>query len=111
MKIAGLSEIVGHSSYTRERKRLGNKANKLTSIGIKKVINRAIWTQGLRKKLKEAKKRHAYATIHSYRKWFKAKCEVGGIKPINKAKLLSHSIGISNSYYGPREKEIFCMIT
>ncbi len=30
---------------------------KLTSIGIKKLINRAIWAQGLRKKLEKGKKR------------------------------------------------------
>jgi hypothetical protein len=87
-------------------KGLVTSPNKLTSIGIKKLVNRAIWTQGLRKKLEEGKKRHPYAAIHSYRKWFKTKCEIGGMKPINIEKLLSHSIGISNSYYRPSEKDI-----
>jgi hypothetical protein len=32
------------------------KPNKLPQIGIKKIINRAIWAQGLRKKLEVGKK-------------------------------------------------------
>jgi hypothetical protein len=66
------------------------KPHKLTSAGIKRLINRAIWAQGLRKKLDNGKKKHAIA----------------GMKPINIEKLLSHSIGISNSYYRPTENEL-----
>src|SRR6185312_14193402 len=80
--------------------------NKLTSIGIKKLVNRAIWAQGLRKKLENGKKRHPFQAIHCFRKVFKSRCEIGGMKPINVEKLLSHSIGISNSYYRPTENEL-----
>jgi integrase len=80
--------------------------DKLTSAGIKRLINRAIWAQGLRKKLDNGKKRHPFQAIHCYRKWFKTRCEIAGMKPINIEKLLSHSIGISNSYYRPTEKEL-----
>jgi integrase len=82
------------------------KPNKLATIGIKKLINRAIWAQGLRKKLEGGKKRHPFQAIHCYRKWFKTRCEIAGMKPINIEKLLSHSIGISNSYYRPTENEL-----
>jgi hypothetical protein len=82
------------------------KPNKLAQIGIKKLINRAIWAQGLRKKLENGKKRHPFQAIHCYRKWFKTRCEIAGMKPINIEKLLSHSIGISNSYYRPTETEL-----
>jgi len=82
------------------------KPNKLAQIGIKKLINRAIWAQGLRKKLEGGKKRHPFQAIHCYRKWFKTRCEIAGMKPINIEKLLSHSIGISNSYYRPTENEL-----
>jgi hypothetical protein len=82
------------------------KPNKLSQIGIKKLINRAIWAQGLRKKLENGKKRHPFQAIHCYRKWFKTRCEIAGMKPINIEKLLSHSIGISNSYYRPTENEL-----
>jgi integrase len=82
------------------------KPNRLAQIGIKKLINRAMWAQGLRKKLEVGKKRHPFQAIHCYRKVFKSRCEIGGMKPINVEKLLSHSIGISNSYYRPTENEL-----
>lgn len=87
-------------------KGLVSKPNKLTSIGIKKLVNRAIWAQGLRKKLENGKKRHPFQAIHCYRKWYKTRCEMGGMKPINIEMLLSHSVGISNSYYKPTENEL-----
>jgi hypothetical protein len=79
---------------------------KLTSLGIKRLMERAIWAQGLRKKLEPGKKRHPYQANHSLRKWFKTRCEIGGMKPINVATLLSHSVGVSNSYYRPTETEL-----
>jgi hypothetical protein len=82
------------------------KPKKLASSGIKRLIERAIWAQGLRKKLEIGKKRHQFQAIHSFRKWFKTRCEIAGMKPINIEKLLSHSIGISNSYYRPTENEL-----
>ncbi len=87
-------------------KGLVTKPNKLTSIGIKKLINRAIWAQGLRKKLENGKKRHPFQAIHCYRKWFKTRCEIAGMKPINCEILLSHNVGISSSYYKPTEREL-----
>jgi integrase len=82
------------------------KPDRLATIGIKKLINRAIWAQGLRKKLENGKKRHPFQAIHCYRKWFKTRCEIAGMKPINIEILLSHNVGISNSYYKPTESEI-----
>ena len=77
-------------------KGLITKPKKLASIGIKKLINRAIWAQGLRTKLENGKKRHPFQAIHCYRKWFKTRCEMAGMKPINVEILLSHNVGISN---------------
>jgi len=82
------------------------KPKKLAASGIKRLIERAIWAQGLRKKLENGKKRHPFQACHSNRKVFKSRCEIGGMKPINVEKLLSHSIGISNSYYRPTENEL-----
>jgi len=87
-------------------KGLVTKPNKLTSIGIKKLVNRAIWAQGLRKKLENGKKRHEWQAIHCYRKWYKTRCEMAGMKPINVEILLSHNVGISNSYYKPTENDL-----
>jgi hypothetical protein len=93
---------------TRVAKRRGMVTNpkKLAIIGIKKLVERAIWAQGLRKKLEDGKKRYPFQAIHCFRKWFKTRCEIAGMKPINIEKLLSHSIGISNSYYRPTENEL-----
>lgn len=82
------------------------KPKKLASTGVKRLVERAIWAQGLRKKLENGKKRHPYSALHSLRKWFKTRCEIGGMKPINIEILLSHSVGISNSYYRPTETEL-----
>jgi hypothetical protein len=42
-----------------------------TSIGVKRLMERAIWAQGLREKLDAGKKRHPFSTNHSLRKYFK----------------------------------------
>jgi hypothetical protein len=69
-------------------------------------MERALWGQGIRTKLNEGKKRHEFQVDHGYRKFFKTRCELGGMKPINIEKLLSHSIGISDSYYRATEGEL-----
>jgi len=43
---------------------------------------------------------------HSLRKWFKTRCEIAGMKPINIEKLMNHSTGISDSYYRATEQEL-----
>ena len=85
---------------------LVTKPKKLASLGVKRLMERAIWAQGLRKKLEPGKKRHPYQANHSLRKWFKTRCEIAGMKPINIEKLMNHSIGISNSYYRATENEV-----
>jgi hypothetical protein len=85
---------------------LVTKPKKLSSLGIKRLMERAIWAQGLRKKLEPGKKRHPYQANHSLRKWFKTRCEIAGMKPINIEKLMNHSTGISDSYYRATEQEI-----
>jgi hypothetical protein len=56
---------------------------KLKSTGVKRIIEDALWTQLLRKKLGDGKKRHKFQSNHGYRKWFKTRCEIAGMKPIN----------------------------
>ena len=65
-----------------------------------------LWGQGVRTKSNEGKKRHEFQVDHGYRKFFKTRCELGGMKPINIEKLLSHSTGISDSYYTATEQEL-----
>ena len=79
---------------------------KLSSLGVKRLMERAIWAQGLRTKLEPGKKRHPYQANHSLRKWFKTRCEIAGMKPINIEKLMNHSCGISDAYYRATENEL-----
>ena len=80
---------------------------KLKAAGVKRVVEDALWTQGIRTKLEANKKRHEFQSDHGFRKWFKTRCEIAGMKPINIEKLMGHSTGISDSYYRPTEDEIF----
>jgi hypothetical protein len=79
---------------------------KLTSIGVKRLMERAIWAQGLRKELEAGRKRHPFPTNHSLRKYFKTRCELAGMKPIPIENLMGHSTGISDSYYRPTENDL-----
>ncbi len=60
---------------------------KLKSSGVKRLMEDALWTQGLRKKLEEGKRRHEFQTDHGLRKWFKTRCELSRMQAINITKL------------------------
>jgi integrase len=83
-----------------------NTAKKLSSVGIKRLVERALWSQNLRTKNKPESKRYEFQTDHGFRKFFKTRCELGGMKPINIEKLMGHSTGISDSYYRATENEL-----
>jgi integrase len=79
---------------------------KLKSAGVKRLMEDALWAQGLRAKLELGKRRHEFQTDHGFRKWFKTRCELAGMKPINIEKLMNHSTGISDSYYRATENDV-----
>jgi integrase len=79
---------------------------KLKHLGVKSLVERALRAQGIRTKLEEGKKRYPFQTDHGFRKYFKTRCEMGGMKSINIEGLMNHSTGVSDSYYRPQEKEI-----
>jgi len=79
---------------------------KLKSSGIKRLIERSLWTQGIRKKSDINRKRYEFQTDHGFRKWFKTRCELSGMRSINIEKLMGHSVGISDSYYRATESEL-----
>jgi integrase len=74
----------------------------MTPHAVRQYYNRLLFSIGIRN---EKKRRHDFS-VHGFRKWFKTRCEMGGMKPINVETLLNHSTGISDSYYRPREEEI-----
>lgn len=76
---------------------LVTRPKKLSSLGVKRLMERAIWAQGLRVKLEPGKRRHPFQANHSLRKWLKTRCEIAGMKPINIEVLLNHSTGVSDA--------------
>lgn len=85
---------------------LAIEPKKLKSSGVKRLMEDALWTQRLRSNLEPGKRRHEFQTDHGFRKWFKTRCEIAGVKPINIEKLMGHSVGISDSYYRATEDEL-----
>ena len=79
---------------------------RLKSTGIKRLIERALWAQGIRSKLNTNKRRHEFQADHGFRKWFKTRCESAGMRSINIETLMGHSLGLSDSYYRPTQEEI-----
>jgi hypothetical protein len=90
----------------KEEKGRINEPIKLQSIGVKRLVERALWAQGIRTVLERGKKRHEFQTDHGFRKWYKTQCEMSGMKPINIEKLMGHSLGMSDSYYRATQDEI-----
>jgi len=79
---------------------------KLESLGVKRIMETALWTQGLRHKLEPGKKRHEFQADHGLRKLFKTRCELSGMMPINIEILMGHSVGLSDSYYRATERDL-----
>ena len=69
-------------------------------LAVRLYYNRLLFSIGLRS---EKKRRHDFSVFMASGKWYKTRCEIGGMKPVNVETLLNHSIGISDSYYRPRE--------
>jgi hypothetical protein len=74
----------------------------MTAPSVRQYYNRLLFSIGIRN---ERKRRHEFS-VHGFRKFFKTKAEIGGMKPINVETLMGHSIGISDSYYRPTENEL-----
>jgi hypothetical protein len=77
----------------------------LKSTGVKRLIERALWAQGLRKQLEEGRKRHEFAADHGFRKFFKSQCEKC-MKSLHVELLMGHSLGLGDNYYRPSEEEM-----
>ena len=74
----------------------------MTGATIRVYYNRLFYECGFRT---SPKRRHEF-TVHGFRKWFKTRCENAGVKPIITELLMGHSVGISDSYYRPTEKDL-----
>src|SRR5215213_512483 len=84
-----------------------NIPRKKKSSGIKRLIENAWYSQGLRKPLEEGKTRHEFQAVHGFRKFYKTRCELAGMKPSIIEVSMGHSLGgVSDSYFRPRDEEI-----
>lgn len=84
---------------------LATNPKKLKSSGIKRLLERALWEQGIRQPLKGGAKRHEWKAAHGFRKFYKSRAEQI-MKSINVEITMGHDIGISASYYKPTESAL-----
>jgi hypothetical protein len=84
---------------------LATNPKKLKSSGIKRLLERSLWEQGIRQPLKDGEKRHEWKAAHGFRKFYKSRSEQV-MKPINVEITMGHDIGLSASYYKPTEREV-----
>jgi integrase len=84
---------------------LATAPKKLKSGGLKRLLERALWEQGIRQSLAYGKRRHEWKAAHGFRKFYKTHAEQV-MKPINVELTLGHNIGLSASYYKPKESEV-----
>jgi hypothetical protein len=84
-----------------------NIPRKKKSSGIKRLIENAWYSQGLRKPLEKGKTRHEFQAVHGFRKFYKTRCELAGMKPSIIEVSMGHSLGgVSDSYFRPREEDV-----
>jgi hypothetical protein len=84
---------------------LATNPKKLKSSGIKRLIEQALWEQGIRTKLQPGVKRHEWKAAHGFRVFYKSRTEQI-MRSINIEITMGHNIGLSAHYYRPTEKEI-----
>jgi integrase len=84
---------------------LADNPKKLSAIAVKRIIERGLWEQGIRKPLLEGMKHHEWKAAHGFRKFFKTKAEQVML-PLHVEMLLGHDTGLSMNYYRPSLKTL-----
>ena len=78
---------------------------KLKSSGLKSLVERALFAQGVRKPLTNGKRRHEFKTDHGLRKYFKTMAEKK-MKSLHVEILMGHATGLADNYYRISEEEL-----
>ncbi|MGC1932638.1 MAG: hypothetical protein WA667_27000 [Candidatus Nitrosopolaris sp.] len=76
--------------YKRYTRGLVSAPVKLQSEGVKRLVEDALWTQGVRSKSDPNKKRHEFQTDHGFRK-LKTRCELSKVNSLHTEILMNHS--------------------
>ena len=84
---------------------LATVGTQLKSTGLKRLIERALWAQKLRKPLEDGQKRHEFKADHGFRKYFKTVGEKY-MKSLNVEILMGHSVGLAENYYRISEDDL-----
>lgn len=105
-KIDGSSFVF--SSETNKAKFDPTKVKPIRVTTWKNMLGKLMKQAGSRKVLKEGDeyRNYEFKQAHGFRKFFKTRMELAGVKPIDIEKFMGHSIGTSNSYYKPTAKEL-----
>ena len=82
-----------------------NRAAISLHIASIRLLERALWEQGLRHPLSKGVRRHEWKAAHGFRKYYKSHAEQI-MKPINVEITMGHAIGLSESYYQPTQQEV-----
>ncbi len=90
---------------SKSSKGLAIVPKQLMSTGLKRLIERALWAQGIRKPLEEGQKRHEFKADHGFRKYFKTMAEQQ-MKSLHVELLMGHSIGLGDNYYRINDDEL-----
>lgn len=85
------------SHHNRFRFHGKDNSKDIVALAVRQYYNRLLFSIGIRN---QRKRRHDFS-VHGFRKFFKTKAEIGGMKPINIETLMGHNTGISDSYYRP----------
>lgn len=108
--VAGLYERLNDEGimHHRNHKEVGIASNghdrisAMAAHSVRMYYNRLLYSIGIRK---NKKRRHEFS-VHSFRKYFKTRSEISGMKPAAVEMLMGHSLGISDCYFKPREDEL-----
>ena len=73
--------------------------------GLKKLLNRALKKEGIRKFLPEGKRRYEFKESHGYRKFFETNAGTV-MHPFNVKLLMDHELGVEASYWKPTEMQL-----
>ena len=94
-----------YKGMTIARRGLATAPQKLTSTGVRRLMERALVAQGIRTKLEEGKRRYEFQADHGFRKFFNTVCD-RHMKTLYVEFLMGHNTGLKESYNRAQEGEL-----
>ena len=108
-----VGEVITPSSpvFVREVNKRRFDQSKVKPVGVRTLKNQMgelLNQMKMREKLTDTKNYRSYEwkQCHSFRKFFKTRMEMSGVKPIITEMLMGHTIGVSGSYMKPTQDEM-----